>query len=398
VKSEIEVPEGWSTSRLEDLCEILDSKRIPITKSKREPGDVPYYGATGILDYVKGYIFDEELVLVGEDGADWSAFAKTAYIVRGKSWVNNHAHVLRCKGINSVFFKEYLNMTDLGSYITGTTRGKLNQESMRKIKLFYPPLPEQQKITDILSKVDEQIQQTEKIIDKTEELKKGLMQKLLTRGIGHTRFKQTDLGDIPEEWNMKTTKETLYIKGRIGWRGLKKAEFTKSGPYLITGIHFIDGKIDWDNCFHITMERYIESPEIQVKENDVLITKDGTIGKVAFIDYLPDSASLNSHLLVLRPLDDSIYPEYLYYVLLSNLFKKHIESIKTGSTLSGLSQSNFEKFKFFIPSISEQKQIASILSKVDGQIKDNKSQLEKFKNLKKGLMQDLLTGRVRVTV
>lgn len=140
--------EGWSYKKLGEVCEILDSKRKPITKEKREAGDIPYYGATGCLDFVKNYIFDEKLVLLGEDGAKWGAGEESAYIIEGKSWVNNHAHTLRPKRsiLIDEFMVYYLNYSNLQSYITGVTVPKLNQEKMRSIEIPVPPLSEQHSI------------------------------------------------------------------------------------------------------------------------------------------------------------------------------------------------------------------------------------------------------------
>ena len=137
--------EGWKYEKLGDICDILDSKRKPITKNKRVLGSIPYYGATGVLDYVKDFIFDEKLVLLGEDGAKWAAGDKSAYIISGKSWVNNHAHALRPNRdiITDEYLTYYLNFSDLSGYITGVTVPKLNQEKMRGIEIPIPPLPEQ---------------------------------------------------------------------------------------------------------------------------------------------------------------------------------------------------------------------------------------------------------------
>ncbi|WP_349916548.1 restriction endonuclease subunit S [Bacillus cereus] len=204
-------------------------------------------------------------------------------------------------------------------------------------------------------------------------------------------YRETEVGVIPIDWDVKSTKETLYIKGRIGWRGLKKDEFTLEGPYLITGVHFKKNKIDWNNCFHITEERYMESPEIMVQIGDVLFTKDGTIGKVAYIDYLPDKASLNSHLLLLRVLNTDLDSKFLFYTLQSEHFKKYIELNKSGSTLVGLSQSSFEKYKFPVPKLVEQKKIIAILSTVDEVIQKTEAIIEQTEQVKKGFMQQLLT-------
>jgi type I restriction enzyme M protein len=133
---------------LGQIVDVLDSLRRPITKSDRKPGPYPYYGATGVLDYVEGYLFDEPLVLVGEDGAKWEAGAKSAFPVSGKVWVNNHAHVLRPKRdrLLDSFLIEILNEADLMPYITGVTVPKLNQAKLKSIPIPLPPLNVQKAI------------------------------------------------------------------------------------------------------------------------------------------------------------------------------------------------------------------------------------------------------------
>ncbi|MBY6238425.1 restriction endonuclease subunit S [Vibrio harveyi] len=199
-----------------------------------------------------------------------------------------------------------------------------------------------------------------------------------------------------EGWQLESTFNLFYIKGRIGWKGLKKSEFQDKGPYLITGIHFKKGKIDWNNCFRITEERYEESPEIQVKEDDILITKDGTIGKVAFVESAPEKASLNSHLLLVRAVDERVVPRFAYYVFESESFRSFIELNQSGSTLNGLPQRAFERFELLLPTISEQKKIAAILTSVDDVIEKTQAQIDKLNDLKTGMMQELLTRGVGV--
>ncbi|MFU6375752.1 restriction endonuclease subunit S [Metapseudomonas otitidis] len=148
------LPESWTWGRLGDVTEVLDSLRKPVTKQDRKPGPYPYYGASGVVDYVSAYIFDEPLVLVGEDGAKWGAGEKTAFSISGKTWVNNHAHVLRPK--RSVILDDYLVISlvaqDLSQFITGMTVPKLNQARLTSIGISLPPLAEQHRI---VAKVDE---------------------------------------------------------------------------------------------------------------------------------------------------------------------------------------------------------------------------------------------------
>ena len=147
------IPQSWEWVRLGAICEILDSKRKPVAKSKRKPGPYPYYGATCIQDFVSDFIFDEPLVLLGEDGAKWGKGDKSAFCVDGKIWVNNHAHVLRpCDGINHIYLVCTLDILDLMPYVTGTTVPKLNQEKMCDIQIPLPPLAEQKRI---VAKIEE---------------------------------------------------------------------------------------------------------------------------------------------------------------------------------------------------------------------------------------------------
>jgi restriction endonuclease S subunit len=146
-KPRIDVDPNWDVYALGDLIEVLDSKRKPITKSDRESGPYPYYGATGILDYVKDFIFSERLVLLGEDGAKWEAGQNSAFIVDGHYWVNNHAHVFRPnkEKLNDIYVVTLLNQMDLTPFITGVTVPKLNQERMRAIEIPLAPMALQEK-------------------------------------------------------------------------------------------------------------------------------------------------------------------------------------------------------------------------------------------------------------
>lgn len=388
------IPEGWEETTILECCEILDSQRIPITKSKREPGNVPYYGATGRLDFVKDFIFDEELVLVGEDGADWSAWAKTAYIIKGKSWVNNHAHVLRCKTINSIFLRDSLNMADLRNYINGTTRGKLNQENLRKIKILNPPLPEQEKIANILSKTDEQIQLTEEIIAKTEELKKGLMQELLTKGIGHTDFDEVNyygkLIKLPKIWELTNIKDIGKVNTGITPPTNDKSNY--GHDYMFITPADIGNFKDLKKTKRYLSEKGYSGTK-KIPKNSLLVVCIGsTIGKMCINKR---DCSSNQQINYIEFKENN--HEFIYYMfkMYDFIFKKYSGNV----AVPIINKTTFENLQLPVSkNIEEQKRIASILSSIDAQIQDNILELERLQEVKKGLMQDLLTGKVRVKV
>ena len=153
-----------------------------MSSSGREKGEYPYYGASGIVDYVRDYIFDERLLLVGEDGAKWGSFEKTAFIADGKYWVNNHAHVLRPIDASDTLLENYLTMVDIGPYVTGAAPPKLTLGKLKGINVCLPPLmEEQQKIADCLSSLDEVITLESQKLEALKVHKKGLMQQLFPK-------------------------------------------------------------------------------------------------------------------------------------------------------------------------------------------------------------------------
>ena len=210
-------------------------------------------------------------------------------------------------------------------------------------------------------------------------------------------YKQTDIGVIPQEWEVYPLRSISSMNGRIGWQGLNQTEFTMNPdePFLITGMNFKDGEIRWNEVYHISVERYELAKQIQLKENDVLITKDGTIGKLLHVDKIPypHKASLNSHLLVFRPLNRKYVSKFLFYQLDSKAFKNHIELEKSGTTFFGITQEAVGKYLAFVPPISEQKAIAQVLSDTDALITALDALIAKKRLIKQGTMQELLTGK-----
>lgn len=198
--------------------------------------------------------------------------------------------------------------------------------------------------------------------------------------------------EIPEKWDFVKILDNSTLKGRIGWQGLTTAEYRQQGKFhLVTGTDFKNGKIDWKNCVYVDEERYVQDTNIQLKKGDVLVTKDGTIGKIAYVDIVPLPATLNSGIFVIRPVGHSYFPLFLFYILHSNFFMKFLNKLKAGSTINHLYQKDFENFQFPIPPYPEQQKIASIISNIDSLIQHIQKEIEHTQTLKKGLMSKLLT-------
>ena len=375
-------------------------------------------------------------VLITKDGT----IGKVAFLdaIPMKGTLNSGVFVIRPKSyekIDTVFlsliFKSIWFDSFLEQITSGSTIVHLYQKDFVTFNFPIPPtLTEQQRIAKALSDVDALISTTEKLIQKKKSIKQGTMQELLTGkkrlpGFGdkqtdlfvpngtHTKevkdvspeqihlsakMKRTELGEIPEDWEVKNINKECTIKARIGWQGLKSTEYLDSGDYiLITGTDFDSGFINWKSCSYVTKWRFDQDKNIQIKQGDVLITKDGTIGKVAFLNEIPMQGTLNSGVFVIRPKNhDKIDSVFLSLIFKSIWFDSFLEQITSGSTIVHLYQKDFVKFDFPLPSKEEQTAIAKVLSSMDKEIETLNTKLEKYRNLKTAMMQQLLTGKIRL--
>ena len=203
------------------------------------------------------------------------------------------------------------------------------------------------------------------------------------------------IGDIPHDWDIKRVKYLASLKGRIGWQGLTSDEYIDEGPYLITGVDFQNGGIDWSNCVHISEKRWEEAPEIHIQNGDLLITKDGTVGKVAIVSGLEDKASLNSGVLLIRT-EPGFDKRFLFWVLQSEEFWTWFRLKNAGnSTIIHLYQGDFAEFSYTFPKAAEQCAIADFLdtqcAKIDSVIADIEKQIETLQKYKKSLITEAVT-------
>ena len=203
------------------------------------------------------------------------------------------------------------------------------------------------------------------------------------------------IGEIPTDWSIGRIKYNFYLKGRIGWQGLKADEFVDNGPFLVTGTDFENGNVNWSKCYHISEERYMEAPEIHVENGDLLVTKDGTVGKVAYINNKPEKVSLNSHLLLIRPNSQLYYNKFLFWVIQSPIFDKYFSLSQNGTIMASLSQEKINNFSFPLPGMETQQCIADYLdrkcSQIDAIIARQREVIEKLKAYKLSVITEAVT-------
>ena len=346
--------EGWEYKKIEDCCDILDSYRKPITKSKRVKGLIPYYGATGLLDYVKDYIFDESLVLLGEDGAKWGAGEASAYEISGKTWVNNHAHVLRPHKdkIVNTWLIYYLNYENLSPYIKGITVPKLNQRSMCSIVIPVPPLSEQQRIVSYLdaafAKIDAVAKNAEEALNEAKALFQSALTKMMEPKEG---WKYKKLGEVFTTYSggtpLKYHKE-YYESGNIPW--LRSGEVCRK-------------YINQTELF-ITEKGLNNSSAKYFPVNTVVVAMYGATA--AQVGILKIKSTSNQAVCGILP-NDNFSPEFIYYWFTFN--KDNLAAQAQGGAQPNISQIKIKNIHFPILPLSDQRHIVSYLdvfkSKVD---------------------------------
>lgn len=407
------IPEEWQEARLREVAQIKSGIAKNSKATVLDPVRVHYLRVANVQD---GYLDLSEMtelevsrselhrfsVLPGDvlmnEGGDRDKLGRGA-IWRGQFQPcvhQNHVFVVRC---GKRVAPEFLALWAAGSvarrhFLVGggqtTNLASISKNSLGHLPVVIPPEAEQRAIATAFGDVDALLGGLDRLIAKKRDLKQAAMQQLLTG--------QTRLPGFHGEWGVLNMAQKSLLKARIGWQGLATAEYLPTGThYLVTGTDFSDGRVNWTTCPFVAAERYEQDRNIQLRSGDVLVTKDGTIGKVAFVDQLPGPATLNSGVFVIRPNGDAYQPPFLYYILASEVFWGFLRKLAAGSTISHLYQKDFVAFEFLAPpSLNEQSAIAAVLSDMDAELAALEARRVKTRALKQGMMQELLTGRTRL--
>lgn len=311
----------------------------------------------------------------------------------GPSWITDNALYPRSirREVHLPFFALALKALGLNGLKNKNDLPLLTQTILHGAEIALPiSISEQQAIAEALSDADALIESLSQLLAKKRQIKQGAMQELLT---GKKR-----LPGFGEQWESKVLGQCATLKARIGWQGLTTKEYLDSGDYyLVTGTELHGGEIDWDECNHVDAARYKQDVNIQLRVDDVLVTKDGTIGKVGIVTTLPKPATLNSGVFVIRPAAREFDPKFFYYLLCSSVFTDFLEQLAAGSTINHLYQKDFVKFVFHLPPTKDEQQaIANVLADMDADISEVRLKLAKAHQLKNAMMRELLTGRIRL--
>ena len=379
------IPEDWEVKRLGEVCNFLDSQRVPIKDGDRVKmqGKYPYYGASGIIDYVNDYLFDDDLILLGEDGANiLTRSTPLAFLVSGKVWVNNHAHVLKTStNHNRYYICNYLESLSYDKYNTGTAQPKLNREICENIPILLPNIYEQNKIADILQLWDTAIAKQTALIEQLTLRKRGLMQQLLT---GKKRLK-----GFEGEWKkcaIKSFAKEVIIKN------------TYNKDYIVLSCTKYDGLVPSLEYFgNQIYSNDLSTYKVVPKNHFAYATnhiEEGSIGYQA--QY--DNGLISPMYTVFKTDKEKIDNTYFFAVLKSHHLIHLYQAMIEGSInrRGGLRWDSFSTIKVDLPSLEEQKAISAFLYNADKEIEIQTQKLAAMQAQKKGLMQVLLTGKKRI--
>ena len=386
------VPEGWQVRSIGDLVTLQYGKSPKEVMA--EDGQYPVIGTGGVTGYASSYLYDGCTTVIGRKGT----INKPSY-VEGKFWAIDTTYFgTGYKEAEPKWLYYSLNSFDLSKYNEASGVPSLGRDTLNAIPLLTPPLPEQQKIAAILSSVDNVIEKTRAQIDKLKDLKTGMMQELLTKGVGsggvpHTEFKDSPVGRIPARWNTE-------LLDKVAARGSGHTP-SKSKP------EYWNGGIDWVSLSDTSkLDRlYINATTKQVSElgiqnssaiihppGTVVLSRDAGIGKSAITTK---EMAVSQHFIAWR-CSNRLDNHFLYYLL--QFRKPKFESIAMGSTIKTIGLPFFKQLHVPIPPMSEQEAIAGALKSTDLLIFAAERRLDATVAVKKGLMQDLLTAKVRVNV
>ena len=383
------VREEWQERSVKDLMKIETGSRN--TEDKQDDGQYPFFVRSQTVEHIDSFHYDCEAVLTAGDGV---GTGKVFHYVNGKFDAHQRVYIMsQFKEVLGKYFYYWFSKNFFAEVAKYTAKSSVDSVRRQMIADMAIPLPssdEQRNIVSTLSDIDLLILNLQKLIRKKKDIRQGTMQMLVT---GKKRLSGFD-GD----WIKINLSKNSRLKARIGWQGLTTAEYLDEGySYLITGTDFKDGQINWGGCHYVDYDRYAQDTNIQVSNGDLLLTKDGTIGKVAFVSDLKRPATLNSGVFLVKPITDAYTAHFMFYVLESSVFKDFLQQLSAGSTINHLYQKDLVKFDLYVPPTKEEQEaIAGILFDMDSDILRLEKKLSKYQRIKQGMMEELLTGKVRL--
>lgn len=388
-----------SEHRLDELCEILDSKRVPLSAMQRakRQGPYPYYGAQSIIDYVDDYLLDGEYLLVAEDGANLVTRSQDiANIVSGKIWVNNHAHILGYNGKCPLRLLGFiLNHSNISPYVTGCAQPKLNQENLRRIPINLPEKVDE--VSSILSSLDDKIAVNRRICENLEAQAQALFKHWFIdfAPFKNGNFVESELGMIPEGWRVVTLDEATSKFG-TGLNPRKNFKLGFGNNYYVTIKNMIDNRVVLDNKCDFVDDEAIKviQKRSKLSKGDLLFSGIGTIGRVAIVVDEPFNWNTSESVFNMHPAEE-FSTEFLYVLLLSKPLQNYVKINSQGAVQQGIRMASLKAYKFPYPKYV-MKEFNSILKDIISKKIIMEKECDALSILRDTLLPKLMSGQIKV--
>ena len=409
------VPDGWSVYALGELGQVVGGGTPPSETPSYWGGSVMWATPAEITKLKSRYI-NKTLRTITKEGLQKSSaklHPKGSILLTSRASIGypaiNSVPMATNQGFQSLRPNEKLdveygyqlilnNRNGLERLSAGSTFLEISSKEINKYKLPIPPLPEQKKIASILTSVDEVIENTQKQIDKLQDLKKATMNELFTKGIGHTEFKDSELGRIPKGWEVVKLGDISNVTKLAGFEYTEHFDYSTGGEIIALRALNLDGrKLDLTNIQTIPKSVSDALPRSKLFYGDILISYVGSVGNLGFI-YDDDRFHLAPNVAKISCDLKRVNAQFILKQLLSDRAQKNIEDLTTITSQPSLNMANIRKIRLLVCPINEQEKIDKILSSLYMKSDFLEQKLTQTQSLKKSLMQDLLTGKVRVTV
>lgn len=395
------IPDGWEETNLGSI--ITFQRGHDLTSRERKLGTIPVIGANGIAAYHDEAKMKGPGVAIGRSGT-----LGKVYYIEGDYWpLNTCLYVKEFRSVYPKFIFYFLHTIDYRKYNAGSTVPTMNRNFLHPVRVVIPKsIDEQRKIASILSKVDDLIQKTTEIIKQTQRLKQAMVKKLIFKGIGHASLKRANFGfwfiheELADEWNVFSL---LDVSENGLQNGIFKTSeyFGKGTPLVNVSDLFQETDIAVDSLERLQVNKR-ELEDFGISQGDIFFCRSSLalegIGRVNIVSHLTEPAVFECHVMALRPNKARIEPKFLAYYLRSHTARKFIFSIAMTLTMTTIRQPDLEKLPVPVPPLAEQRKIVSILTSIDEYIEMLVNNNSHLIQLKKGLMQKLLTGQIRVNV
>ncbi|MBF2346297.1 restriction endonuclease subunit S [Listeria seeligeri] len=387
----------WEQRKLGEVTESFDGKRVPIDSGLRVLGEYPYYGATGIIDYVDDYIFDGEYVLLAEDGANIIMRNNpVAYLTQGKFWLNNHAHIMRIIEGNNYFLVQVLEKIDYIKYNTGTAQPKLNSKIVKNIEFKLPQIEEQQKIGAFFKQLDDTIALHQRKLEKIKALKTAYLSEMFPAE-GESKPKRRIAG-FTDDWEQRKLMSVFEFP--VSTNSLSRSQLNYDNGE-IKSVHYGDILVNYDSILEIAKDRIpfitngvIDKYKPNLLENGDLIfadaAEDETVGKAVEVDGKTNEYIVAGlHTIVARPRRKMAKFFWGYYIN-SSIYHNQLLRLMQGTKVASISKSNLQKTCIAYPdNFAEQQKLGNFFKQLDNTITLHQRKLQKLQNIKKAYLNEM---------